>query len=395
LKVKQCGGLTVFLWGLRGVDFKNFRQDFMAMGILRDRIIEAANEAEWAWKLLKSGDQLEKLFATVGDCGGVDDFLEAFEGLNLSTFTTMMGMLKSLDFGDSGGGGADQMTQWRALLKKIDSIGGIPGFMAAFGSVNMVDVRMVFSALWPHGPWDDEQLGKLIKLWEDVANMGGTEMFYETVQGLAFERLRHMVAELRSLKFIGPKANSKDDSLEKLFKLCALAGGGKQLVDALSQIDMKYFGANMELLHHAQLRDDHMVANWQRLTKRVENDGGVYRFLECHEKRENAAKMCRYCSNDLWLQRSMQIHEDKTKKKKEKQKGVQNFDPPLVSKMAMSLSHSLPPGALLPPLDHDPTPALAQTVGSFGAAPSYTPYAWENPMNPTPDPAADPATGAP
>ena len=60
----------------------------------------------------KSGDQLEKLFSTIADCGGVDDFLEAFEGLNLSTFTTMMGMLKSLDFGDSGG--ADQMTQWPA-----------------------------------------------------------------------------------------------------------------------------------------------------------------------------------------------------------------------------------------------------------------------------------------
>ena len=63
----------------------------------------------------------------MGDCGGVDDFLEAFEGLNLSTFTTMMGMLKSLDFGDADGdGAADQMTQWRALLKKLDSIGGIP-----------------------------------------------------------------------------------------------------------------------------------------------------------------------------------------------------------------------------------------------------------------------------
>merc|ERR1719353_781990 len=169
VKVKQCGGLTVFLWGLRGIDFKNFRQDFMAMGILRDRIIEAANEAEWAWKLLKSGDQLEKLFSTVGECGGVDDFLEAFEGLNLSTFTTMMGMLKSLDFGDSGGG-ADQMTQWRALLKKIDAIGGIPGFMRAFGDVSMIDVRLVFLSIWPHGPWDQEKLGRLSKLWMDVDN---------------------------------------------------------------------------------------------------------------------------------------------------------------------------------------------------------------------------------
>ena len=40
------------------------------MGILRDRIIEAANEAEWAWNLLKSGDQLEKpgLFICLSGC---------------------------------------------------------------------------------------------------------------------------------------------------------------------------------------------------------------------------------------------------------------------------------------------------------------------------------------
>jgi hypothetical protein len=120
----------------------------------------------------------------------------------------------------------------------------------------------------------------------------------------------------------------------------------------------------------------------------------VYRFLESHEKRVNSAKMCRYCSNDLWLQRSMQLHEEKMKKGKKKQKGAMNFDPPLVSNMAMTLSHSLPPGALLPPLDHDPTPALAQTVASFGPAPSYTPYAWNDDPQATLKPAAsEPTTG--
>jgi hypothetical protein len=216
--------------------------------------------------------------------------------------------------------------------------------------------------------------------------MGGTAMFYETVRGLPFERLRHMVAELRSLKFIGPKSN--EGSLEKLFQICAHAGGGKQLVDALSAIDMQYFGANMALLQHAQLRDEATVTHWQRLIKRIENDGDVYRFLECHEKRENAAKMCRYCSNDLWLQRSMQLHDEKMKKSKKK--GLRNFDPPNVSNMAMSLSHSLPPGALLPPLDHEPAPALAQTVSSF-PAPAYTPYAWDA----TPSKTSEPATASP
>merc|ERR1719379_1640614 len=132
--------------------------------------------------------------------------------------------------------------------------------------------------------------------------------------------------------------------------------------------------------------------------KRIDLDGGVYRFLGCHEKRETAAKMCRYCSNDLWLQRSMQLHEEGKKKGKEKQKGWKNFDPPVVTKMAMTLSHSLPPGALLPPLDHDPTPALAQTVSSFEPpAPSYTPYAWDDPQGaPRPTGAAsEPATGSP
>merc|ERR1711871_415912 len=105
---------------------------------------------------------------------------------------------------------------------------------------------------------------------------------------------------------------------------------------------MNYFGANMELLKHAQLRDDDMVLHWQRLTKRIEHDGGVYRFLELHEKRINASKMCRYCANDMWLQRSMQLHDEKLSKKK-KQKGWKSSEPPLVSNMAMTLSHSLPP----------------------------------------------------
>jgi hypothetical protein len=133
----------------------------------------------------------------------------------------------------------------------------------------------------------------------------------------------------------------------------------------------------MQLLHQARLRDEHTVVHWQRLLKRLELDGGVYRFLECHEKRETAAKMCRYCSNDLWLQRSLQLNDENTKKAKKKQKGVKSFDPPVVTKMAMTLSHSLPPGALLPPLEHETNPALAKTIASFEPAPSYFPYASE------------------
>ena len=73
------------------------------------------------------------------------------------------------------------------------------------------------------------------------------------------------------------------------FAIIAHAGGGKPFVDALGALDTRnYFDANMALLHHAQLRDDAVVAQWQRLTSKIEHDGGVYRFLETHEKWKNA-----------------------------------------------------------------------------------------------------------
>jgi hypothetical protein len=274
-------------------------------------------------------------------------------------------MLKSLDFGETG---ADQMGQWRALLKKIDVIGGIPGFMKAFDNVSMVDVRLVFQSLWPHGPWDHQGLRKLMKLWTDVADMGGTQIFYETVKGLSFERLRYLVAELRSLRFIGHR--SDEGTLESLFKLCAAAGGGREFVDALTNVDMDYFTANMALLHFAQLRDDDTVQAWERLTRRMDQAGGVYRFIERHEKRENSAKLCRYCSNELWLTRSLQLKEQEGRKAK-KTKGWKNYDPPVVSKLAAKLTQSMPPGAVLPRIEIDaPDEPLAVDP------PAYIPFAW-------------------
>jgi len=222
--------------------------------------------------------------------------------------------------------------------------------------------------------------------------MGGTAIFYETVKGLPFERLRTLVQELRNLKFIG--TGSDEGLLEKLFAIIAHAGGGKPFVDALGALDTRnYFGANMALLHRAQLRDDAVVVQWQRLTSKIEHDGGVYRFLETHEKWKNAAKLCRYASNDLWLQRAINT-DNEEKGKKAKKKGMKNFDKPPISNMAMKLSHSVPPGALvgiLPPIDPNAAGGLAKTLPPFGdtdasspgggrEAPAYTPYAWEDPQ---------------
>jgi hypothetical protein len=148
-------------------------------------------------------------------------------------------------------------------------------------------------------------------------------------------------------------------------------------VSALAEINMDYFTENMDLLRRAKLADVAQVDSWLRLTKRIDEKGGVHRCLEQIEKHESAVKNCRYCTNDLWLQRSMQMSQTQTLPGKFGKKKM-NFKSPPVSNMALRLTQSMPPKSLLPPIDSPPQ--------FESEAPSYVPFEAfeEEPLTATP-----------
>jgi hypothetical protein len=233
--------------------------------------------------------------------------------------------------------------------------------MKTFGATPMNEVKLLFDIVWPHGPWPEPRLREMMKLWTDVASMGGTKALYETVEGIPFAKLKYVMDTLRHVRLIGDRA--PQGLLETLLEICAQAGGAKKLVQQLEKLDMRYFDDNMLLLERAELTNPANIKNRDVLEHRISKKGGLHRFLELTAKQEAVIHQCRYCKNDLYLQRSMQTNFTKKWSDLKDQKFIvpdvnQKGQPVGGIGMRLTGVQSMPPGMRLPPLTESGQEAL-------------------------------------